>query len=103
MTTVTAARRAAHPPGLYVLFFTELWERYSFYSMIAILSLYMNETLHFDVAHVGRVYVAYTAGEYFLPLVCGLLADPVLGFTRAVIAGRLLIKLCHPVLRADSL
>ena len=43
-----------HPPGLYVLFFTELWERYSFYSMMAILSLYMNESLHFDVAHVGQ-------------------------------------------------
>src|SRR5436190_1329540 len=73
-----------HPPGLYVLFFTELWERYSFYSMMAILSLYMNEALQFDVAHVGRVYGAYTAGVYFLPLFGGLLADRVLGFNRPV-------------------
>ena len=47
--------RSSHPRGLYVLFFTELWERYSFYSMMAILTLYMNEQLHFDVAHVGRL------------------------------------------------
>src|SRR5581483_8686030 len=65
--------RASPPPGLYVLFFTEMWERYSFYSMMAILSLYMNEALHFDIAHVGRVFGAYTAGVYFLPLVGGVL------------------------------
>ena len=51
-------RAYRHPPGLYVLFFTELWERYSFYSMMAILSLYMNESLHFSVAKVGQVYGA---------------------------------------------
>src|SRR6058998_2620337 len=92
-----------HPPGLYVLFFTELWERYSFYSMMAILSLYMNEALQFDVAHVGRVYGAYTAGVYFLPLFGGLLADRVLGFNRAVIAGGVLMMLGHLVLAVESL
>ncbi|PYQ96473.1 MAG: MFS transporter [Acidobacteria bacterium] len=92
-----------HPPGLYVLFFTELWERYSFYSMMAILSLYMNEALQFDVAHVGRVYGAYTAGVYFLPLFGGLLADRVLGFNRAVIAGGVLMMLGHLVLGVESL
>jgi len=86
-----------------VLFFTELWERYSFYSMMAILSLYMNEALQFDVAHVGRVYGAYTAGVYFLPLFGGLLADRVLGFNRAVIAGGVLMMLGHLVLGVESL
>ena len=95
------ARR--HPPGLYVLFFTELWERYSFYSMMAILSLYMNEALHFDVAHVGRVYGAYTAGVYFLPLFGGLLADRLLGFNRAIIIGGVLMMLGHLVLGFESL
>jgi POT family proton-dependent oligopeptide transporter len=98
-----ARSRAAHPPGLYVMFFTELWERYSFYSMMAILSLYMNEALHFDVAHVGRVYGAYTAGVYFLPLFGGLLADRVLGFNRAIIAGGVLMMLGHLVLGIESL
>ena len=86
-----------------MLFFTELWERYSFYSMMAILSLYMNEALQFDVAHVGRVYGAYTAGVYFLPLFGGLLADRVLGFNRAVIAGGVLMMLGHLVLGVESL
>jgi POT family proton-dependent oligopeptide transporter len=92
-----------HPPGLYVLFFTELWERYSFYSMMAILSLYMNEALHFDVAHVGRVYGAYTAGVYFLPLFGGLIADRLTGFNRAIIIGGVLMMLGHLVLGVEAL
>src|SRR5712671_3757266 len=67
--------RISHPRGLYVLFFTELWERYSFYSMMAILSLYMNESLHFDVAHVGRIYGTYNMGVYLMPVAGGLIAD----------------------------
>ena len=86
-----------------MLFFTELWERYSFYSMVAILTLYMDEALHFDVAHVGRVYGLYTAGVYFLPLFGGLLADRVLGFNRAVIAGGALMMLGHLVLGFEAL
>src|SRR4029079_1449724 len=92
------SQRASHPPGLYVLFFTELWERYSFYSMMAILSLYMNEVLGFDVAHVGRIYVGYIAGVSFLPLVGGFLADRLLGFNRAVIIGGALMMAGHLVL-----
>jgi POT family proton-dependent oligopeptide transporter len=95
--------RAAHPPGLYVLFFTELWERYSFYSMMAILALYMNESLHFDVAHVGRVYGLYQAGVYLMPVAGGLIADRWLGFTRAVIVGGALMMLGHLVLGAEAL
>ncbi len=49
---------SGHPRGLYILFFTELWERYSFYSMMAILTLYMDEVLRFDAARIGRVYGA---------------------------------------------
>ena len=97
------ASRASHPPGLYVLFFTEMWERYSFYSMMAILALYMNESLHFDVAHVGRIYGLYTAGVYFLPLFGGLLADRILGFNRAIIAGGVLMMCGHLVLGVESL
>jgi proton-dependent oligopeptide transporter, POT family len=100
---VTVPARASHPPGLYVLFFTELWERYSFYSMMAILSLYMDERLHFDVARTGRVYGGYIAAVYFLPLFGGLLADRVLGFNRGVIAGGVLMMLGHLVLGVESL
>lgn len=102
MTTI-AARRATHPPGLYVLFFTEMWERYSFYSMMAILSLYMNEALHFDVAHVGRVYGAYNAGVYVMPVAGGLIADRWLGFTRAIVVGGVLMLFGHLVLGVEAL
>lgn len=99
----TDTRRASHPPGLYVLFFTELWERYSFYSMVSILALYMNEALGFDVARAGRIYGAYTAGVYFLPLFGGLLADRLLGFSRSVIVGGLLMMLGHLVLGVERM
>ena len=95
--------RTAHPPGLYVLFFTELWERYSFYSMMAILSLYMNEALHFDVAHVGRIYGTYQMGVYLMPLAGGLIADRWLGFTRSIIVGGVLMMLGHLVLGVEDL
>ena len=75
MAVAAPRRPASHPPGLYVLFFTELWERYSFYSMMAILSLYMNEALHFSVAHVGQVYGLYNAGVYLMPVAGGLIAE----------------------------
>jgi POT family proton-dependent oligopeptide transporter len=97
------ATRAGHPPGLYVLFFTEMWERYSFYSMMAILALYMNESLHFDVAHVGRVYGAYQAGVYLMPVAGGLIADRWLGFSRSIVVGGALMMLGHLVLGVEAL
>ncbi|MGE5362060.1 MAG: peptide MFS transporter [Bacteroidales bacterium] len=93
----------SHPPGLYVLFFTELWERYSFYSMMAILTLYMDERLGFAQATSARVYGAYIAAVFFLPLVGGLLADRWLGFYRAVIVGAVLMGIGQFVLGAPSL
>ncbi len=97
------AQPRRHPPGLYVLFFTELWERYSFYSMMAILTLYMDEALHFDAARIGAVYGGYIGGVYLMPLLGGLLADRVLGFYRAVIIGGSLMMLGHLVLAVESL
>jgi POT family proton-dependent oligopeptide transporter len=95
--------RTSHPPGLYVLFFTELWERYSFYSMMAILSLYMNEALHFDVAKVGSIYGSYNLGVYFLPVFGGLAADRLFGFNRAIIIGGILMMFGHIALGFESL
>lgn len=102
MATV-ATRPATHPRGLYVLFFTELWERYSFYSMMAILTLYMDEALTFEKSWSGTVYGGYIAGVYFMPLVGGLLADRVLGFNRGVFIGGMLMCLGHFVLAVEAL
>jgi POT family proton-dependent oligopeptide transporter len=98
-----ASSRHTHPQGLYVLFFTELWERYSFYSMVAILSLYMNESLHFSVAKVGQIYGAYTAGVYIMPVAGGFIADRFLGFNRSIIVGGVLMILGHLALGVESL
>lgn len=87
--------RQTHPPGLYVLFFTEMWERYSFYSMMAILALYMDEALKFSSQQIGQVYGGYIGAVYFLPLLGGFLADRVLGFNRAVIIGGVLMAAGH--------
>ena len=51
-----------HPRGLATLFFTEMWERFSYYGMRAFLILYMGKALGFDDPHAGRVYGTYTAG-----------------------------------------
>lgn len=98
-----AESRAAHPPGLYVLFFTELWERYSFYSMASILVLYMDEHLHFSVGRSGQIYGLYLGGVYFMPLVGGLLADRAIGFNRAVVIGGVLMMCGHLALGIESL
>jgi proton-dependent oligopeptide transporter, POT family len=95
--------KTSHPPGLYVLFFTELWERYSFYSMSALLTLYMDEALGFTTAQSGQVYGLYTAGVYFLPLFGGLLADRALGFSRAILIGGVLMMCGHLVLGVERL
>jgi proton-dependent oligopeptide transporter, POT family len=100
-TTLVAPK--GHPPGLYVLFFTELWERYSFYSMMAILTLYMDESLGFSKAHSAQIYGGYIAGVYFMPLIGGFLADRVLGFNRAVIIGGTLMGLGHLALAIERL
>src|SRR5512142_2226082 len=94
---------AGHPRGLYVLFFTELWERYSFYSMLAILTLYMDERLRFAPATSAQVYGAYVAAVFFMPLVGGALADRWLGFYRAVVIGAILMGIGQFVLGMQAI
>jgi len=80
-----------HPRGLYVLFATELWERYGFYSMMAILTLYMDEHLQFSQQLSGQIYGGYIGAVYFMPLLGGFLADRVMGYNRAVMLGAVLM------------
>src|SRR2546425_7686229 len=77
--TAVATVREGHPRGLYVLFFTEAWERYSFYSMMSILVLYMDESLGFSQGAIGQIYGGYIAAVYFMPLIGGGVADRRLG------------------------
>ena len=103
MTTVAVADRPQHPRGLYVLFFTEAWERYSFYSMLSVLVLYMDEALRFDPVTIGQVYGGYIAAVYFVPMLGGVIGDRVLGYNRTVILGGVLITIGHFVLASETL
>lgn len=95
-----------HPGGLQTLFFTEMWERMSYYGMRALLVLFMTasiqkEGLEFTVATAGAIYGLYTGAVYFLGLPGGWLADRLLGGKRAVWYGGLIIFTGHVVLAID--
>jgi POT family proton-dependent oligopeptide transporter len=98
-----SAPRRRHPKGLPFLFFTELWERFSFYTMGSLLALYMNERLRFSPGLAGQVQGLYGGLVYLLPLFGGLLADRRLGFHRAVIIGAVLMMFGHLTLAIESL
>ncbi|MEO7648873.1 MAG: peptide MFS transporter [Bryobacteraceae bacterium] len=89
-----------HPRGLATLFFTEMWERFSFYGMRALLILFMTASLEkgglgFDVSKAGAIYGLYTASVYLLGLPGGWVADQILGQRRAVLYGGIIIALGH--------
>ena len=95
-----------HPGGLRTLFFTEMWERMSYYGMRALLVLFMTaslqkEGLAFTVATAGAIYGLYTGAVYFLGLPGGWLADRLIGGKRAVWYGGLIIFSGHVVLAVD--
>src|SRR5215471_18847936 len=84
-----------HPRGLFVLFFAEMWERFSFYGMRGLLIFYLTQHFLFGDAHGASVYASYGALVYLTPLVGGLIADRYLGFRKAVIFGAVLLCIGH--------
>ena len=89
-----------HPRGLATLFFTELWERFSYYGMRGLLVLFMTAEaarggFGFDAATAGAIYGLYTAGVYLLALPGGWIADKLIGQRRAVFIGGCIIALGH--------
>jgi POT family proton-dependent oligopeptide transporter len=84
-----------HPRGLSTLFFTEMWERFSYYGMRAFLILYMVHVLKFDDRHAGSVYGTYTASVWAAAILGGIIADRWLGQYRSVLYGGIIIMLGH--------
>ncbi len=82
-----------HPKGLYVLFFAEMWERFSYYGMRAILALYMINAMLFDKAFTSSIYGYYTGLVYLTPLAGGYIADRYWGNRRSIITGGVLMAL----------
>src|SRR5690606_5397705 len=89
-----------HPVGLFVLFFTEMWERFSYYGMRALLVLFLVSSLaengwEWTRAEALELYGIYTGLVYFTPLIGGYIADRITGYRKAVFLGALIMTLGH--------
>jgi POT family proton-dependent oligopeptide transporter len=82
-----------HPRGLFVLFFAELWERFCFYGMRALLALYVVQQFHKPQADASVSYGAFTALVYVLGVFGGSIADKVLGYRRSIVLGGVLMAI----------
>ncbi len=105
---VIFSQKKVHPKALFALFFTELWERFSFYGMRALLILYLTQDLFAKMAageadaRAYGVYGAYNALLYASPIIGGLLADRLVGFRRAIVMGGLFMAIGQFILAASS-
>jgi POT family proton-dependent oligopeptide transporter len=97
MSDAGAAQRSwfGQPPGLTILFLTNMWETFSYYGMRALLVYYMTKTLLIDQQTSSTIYGFYTAFAYFTPIIGGTIADRWLGKHRAVIIGAAIMALGH--------
>jgi len=97
MQTATAApgqpSQASHPKGLYILFMTEMWERFSYYGMRALLILYMTQALVFNKEFSSLIYGNYTSLVYLTPLLGGYMADRYWGNRRSILIGGLMMAI----------
>jgi POT family proton-dependent oligopeptide transporter len=82
-----------HPKGLYVLFATEMWERFNYYGMRAILVLFMTKALLFDKVFASNLYGSYTSLIYLTPLIGGYIADRYWGNRRSIIVGGIVMAI----------
>ena len=81
-----------HPKGLYLLFFVEMWERFSFYGMRALIVLYMIQSLTYSVEKAGNIYGLYTGLVYLTPLIGGYLADRYFGQRKCITTGAIFMS-----------
>lgn len=98
--TQEAVKQKGHPKGLYVLFATEFWERFSYYGMRAIFVLFMTDKLLFDKAYASNIYGSYTGLVYLTPLIGGYVADRYWGNRKSIFVGGLLMAIGQFILFA---
>lgn len=95
-----------HPKGLYVLFATEMWERFSFYTMVSMFTLYLrdpNDGFAWTAAQASTLYANYMMFVYCSPLIGGWIADKKLGYRRAVMFGGFFFMAGHLLLSVRSM
>ncbi len=107
--TAGAEQKRGQPKGLGLLFFAEMWERFSFYGMRGLLVLYLTRTLFARIengeerdAVAYGIYAAYGALVYATPFIGGLLADKLLGYKRSVILGGILMACGHLAMAVET-
>ncbi|MCW3075242.1 MAG: peptide transporter [Flaviaesturariibacter sp.] len=96
-----------HPPSLFILFFTEMWERFSYYGMRALLVLFLTSSLldggwGWDRKEALQLYGIYTGLVYLTPILGGFIADKFLGYRKAVILGALIMTIGHASMALES-
>src|SRR2546427_12806023 len=92
MATRPESRRFfGHPAGLSTLFFTEMWERFSYYGMRGFLALYMTKALGFTDGHAGSIFGTYTMSVWLATIFGGIIPDRWLGQYRSVLIGGIII------------
>jgi len=103
-----------HPPSLFVLFFTEMWERFSYYGMRGLLVLFLTTSIMGDPekgyapgwgwerSDALKLYAAYTGFVYLTPIIGGLIADKILGYRYAVALGALIMTLGHVFMAIET-
>jgi POT family proton-dependent oligopeptide transporter len=91
-----------HPRGLFVLFYAEMWERFSYYGMRALLVLYLTKHWLFDDGKATLIYGAYGALVYITPVLGGVMADRWLGQRKAVLFGGILLAVGHGLMAVEG-
>ena len=103
------SNRKLHPKALFILFFAEMWERFSYYGMRALLTLYMVQELFKELSQGEAdskalgIYGSYTAMVYLTPVVGGIIADKILGFRKAILFGGILMMAGHFALALEGM
>ncbi|EPB65588.1 hypothetical protein ANCCEY_15346, partial [Ancylostoma ceylanicum] len=99
----------SHPSGLFVLFFTEMWERFSFYGMRVLLILFLTAALAgenpgwgWSAENAGALYGTYAMLLYITPIFGGIIADKYIGYRWAVVIGSILMTLGHAAMALDT-
>ena len=98
----TSSDILGHPKGLFICFATEMWERFSYYGMRALLILYLTKHWEFSDSTSYLIYGAYTSLVYIMPVFGGMLADQILGSKKAVTYGAILLVFGHLGMTVES-
>jgi len=93
MSEVSTQQPKGHPKGLYILFVTEMWERFSYYGMRALFTLFLLKALLFDKDFTSQIYGSYTGLVYLTPLIGGYVADKYWGNRKSIVFGGILMAI----------